>query len=226
MTHFDPKITVAEENYVKTIFKIHAGTNESVSTNALAERMQTKAASVTEMIRKLQKKKLVNYERYKGVTLTEYGKEAALYLIRKHRLWEVFLHQKLGFNWEDVHVIAEQLEHTHSQELIRRLDKFLGFPQYDPHGDPIPTESGEIPVKQLVPLHSLEEGEQGVLSRVLHGREDVLKWLNDFKIGLGTTFTVLSHYAFDASMRVSTGGKQVITVSQTLSDVLQVEKSE
>ena len=126
-----------EENYLKAIFKIAENTNGKVSTNAIAEKLNTKASSVTDMIKKLAEKQLVMYEKYQGVKLTEDGEKIAIQIIRKHRLWEYFLVNTLDFKWDEVHEIAEELEHINSDALIDKLDKFLSFPQYDPHGDPI-----------------------------------------------------------------------------------------
>ena len=130
-------MTLSEEDYIKAIYHIGKGENTVVSTNAVAEQMETKPSSVTDMIKKLSEKGLVNYKRYKGVSLTEYGRKTALAIVRKHRLWEVFLVSKLDFSWDEVHEVAEQLEHIKSDKLVDRLDKHLGFPQVDPHGDPI-----------------------------------------------------------------------------------------
>ena len=137
-----------EENYLKAIYHLSTGNNSVVSTNQIAEITNTKAASVTDMLKKLAEKKLINYIKYQGVTLTEAGKNAAVNIVRKHRLWEVFLVEKLGFKWDEVHDIAEELEHINSESLINRLDDFLGNPAADPHGDPIPDRSGTIHQKK------------------------------------------------------------------------------
>ena len=133
-----------EENYLKTIYHLSSTNSLVVSTNQIAEITNTKAASVTDMLKKLSEKKLINYIRYQGVTLTESGKNAALNIIRKHRLWKFFLVEKLGFKWDEVHEIAEELEHIKSEVLIQKLEEYLGFPMFDPHGDPIPSAAGEI----------------------------------------------------------------------------------
>src|SRR5690606_10485000 len=137
-------MTLSEENYLKTIYHLTSGQNAAVSTNAIAEKIDTKASSVTDMIKKLADKKLVTYVRYQGVRLTPEGRHAAVMIVRKHRIWEVFLVDKLEFNWDEVHEIAEQLEHIKSEQLIDRLDAFLGHPAVDPHGDPIPNAEGKI----------------------------------------------------------------------------------
>ena len=138
-------ITLSEENYLKAILSINLNKNSVASTNEIANTLNTSAASVTEMVKKLQDKKLVIYEKYKGVNLSANGRKKAIEILRKHRLWETFLVNKLGFNWSEVHDVAEQLEHIKSPKLVEHLDAFLGFPQYDPHGDPIPNKNGEFP---------------------------------------------------------------------------------
>ena len=132
--------TKAEENYLKTIFKLSEKEKDSVSTNAIAEELETKPSSVSDMLKKLSEKKLINYIKYQGVSLTPLGHRLAVHVIRKHRLWEVFLVSHLNFKWDEVHDIAEQLEHIKSKALVNRLDAFLNFPSYDPHGDPIPNQ--------------------------------------------------------------------------------------
>lgn len=136
--------SLTEENYIKAIYKLCEKSADAVSTNAIAEKMHTKAASVSDMLKKLSKKKLINYRKYQGVTLTAKGEKLALAIVRKHRLWELFLVQKLNFKWDEVHDIAEQLEHIQSDELVKRIDKFLDHPKFDPHGDPIPDVNGKL----------------------------------------------------------------------------------
>ncbi|WP_243389180.1 metal-dependent transcriptional regulator, partial [Flavobacterium psychrophilum] len=137
-------MTFSEENYLKTIYHLTTISDSEVSTNAIAEKMETKASSVTDMLKKLSEKDLINYKKYQGVSLTETGSLSAKMIVRKHRLWEVFLVEKLDFPWDEVHDIAEQLEHIKSEKLINKLDDFLGNPTEDPHGDPIPNANGQI----------------------------------------------------------------------------------
>ena len=153
---FANMITLAEENYLKAILAIILNTNKRASTNSIANEICTTAASVSDMLRKLQEKKLIDYKKYKGVNLSESGKKIAISVIRKHRLWETFLVKKLNFNWEEVHDLAEQLEHIKSSNLINKLDSFLGYPKFDPHGEPIPTKEGKLPVSNTIPLNELE----------------------------------------------------------------------
>src|SRR3954471_19141026 len=148
------KYSVSKENYLKAIFHLQQD-NQSVSTNALAESLQTRPASVTDMLKKLKEQRLLQYEKYKGVKLTHEGRKVAILIIRKHRLWEYFLVEKLGFGWEEVHEIAEELEHISSKKLIDRLDEYLNFPQTDPHGDPIPDIDGKIAASKQINLQAL-----------------------------------------------------------------------
>jgi DtxR family transcriptional regulator, Mn-dependent transcriptional regulator len=156
-------LTYTEENYLKAIYHLSDHGKSEVSTNAISDSLKTKPASVSDMLRKLSDKNVINYIKYQGVTLTAKGKKEALQIIRKHRLWEVFLVEKLKFNWDEVHEIAEQLEHIQSKLLIKRLDEFLGFPQHDPHGDPIPNEDGEMTPKKQVSLSEVRVGSQGIV---------------------------------------------------------------
>src|SRR5688500_18567354 len=155
-----------EENYLKAIFKLLEGDDEAVTTNAIAEKMNTRAASVTDMLKKLSEKKLINYKKYQGVTLTSSGKKIALNIIRKHRLWEVFLVEKLNFKWDEVHDIAEQLEHINSDTLIERIDKFLNYPKFDPHGDPIPDINGKFQSNKSVLVSELKLNSVGIMTGV------------------------------------------------------------
>src|SRR6201991_1205996 len=147
--------TLAEENYLKCIYHLsHNSIN--VGTNQIAESLKTKPASVTDMLKKLADKKLINYAKYQGVTLTSSGENIAVHIIRKHRLWEYFLVEKLDFKWDEVHEMAEELEHISSRELIDRLDKFMDYPRYDPHGDPIPDRDGKFKKHELKPIATLQ----------------------------------------------------------------------
>ncbi|HSI90051.1 MAG TPA: metal-dependent transcriptional regulator, partial [Adhaeribacter sp.] len=175
-SHF-PMLSFTEENYIKAIYKISLEGDGAVSTNAIAEVMQTKAASVSDMLKRLKEKEIINYVKYRGVTLTETGRKTALQLVRKHRLWEVFLVDKLKFNWDEVHEVAEELEHINSELMVRRLDEFLGYPKYDPHGDPIPTEDGHMIMKQQVLLAELEPGQAGSVMGVKDSQPIFLQYL-------------------------------------------------
>ncbi|GAB3497801.1 metal-dependent transcriptional regulator [Spirosoma knui] len=197
-----------EENYLKTIYYLATRQAGEVSTNALAEMTATKAASVTDMLRKLADKQLIHYKKYQGVRLTEEGERVALQIIRRHRLWEVFLVEKLGFGWDAVHAIAEELEHIRSEELVTRLDTFLGHPQFDPHGDPIPTPAGLMPETGYRKLSEMQEGENARLMAVLEHSTEFLQHLDHSNLTLGCAVTVTQINAFDKSavVQIENGG--------------------
>ena len=213
-------LSFAEENYLKAIYHLSESGKRSVSTNEISDSLKTKPASVSDMIRKLALKEMVDYEKYRGVKITETGKKAALGIIRKHRLWEVFLVQKLRFNWDEVHEIAEQLEHIKSPLLIKRLDEFLGFPQYDPHGDPIPDETGTFQSKPMVALSEMEVGDSGVLISVKDTSDLFLQYLDKVNISIGINIKITDRFTYDNSMEILLNGKDKITVSNTVSDNL------
>ncbi len=195
-------LSFTEENYLKNIFHLNFNVDENVSTNAIAEVLNTKAASVTDMLKKLSEKELVNYEKYQGVTLTELGEKQAITVIRKHRLWEVFLVEKLNFKWDEVHDIAEELEHINSEKLIDRLDDFLNFPKTDPHGDPIPDKNGVLKSEELIPVSKLKVGDVGIISGVREHSKEYLKYLEKTGLILGESLTILEIIKFDGSVMV------------------------
>lgn len=197
--------SLSEENYLKTIFHLEQKAQGSVSTNDIAEKMDTKASSVSDMIRKLGEKNLVDYVKYQGVTLTQKGKETALRVIRKHRLWEVFLVEKLAFQWDEVHDIAEELEHIESEELITRLDAFLGHPEFDPHGDPIPDENLQIKKIKKRLLSELTVNQKSICVGVQESDDDFLQYLDKCQIGIGTKISVKTKENFDGSMQILVG---------------------
>ena len=178
--------TLAEENYLKAIFHLENDHGAGVSTNAIADKMDTRASSVTDMIQKLADKKVISYQKYKGDSLTKKGKSIAVNIIRKHRLWEVFLVEKLDFQWDEVHEIAEQLEHIKSDELIQKLDLFLGHPDFDPHGDPIPDRNGYIKPTEKKLLSKLKKNQRGICVGVKESSATFLQYLDTRKIGIGS----------------------------------------
>ena len=194
--------SLSEENYLKSIFHLQKHSKTGVSTNALAKELQTKASSVTDMVKKLSKKELVVYKKYQGVYLSEAGRKTALQIVRKHRLWEVFLVEKLSFSWDEVHEVAEELEHIKSDKLISELDKFLDYPQRDPHGDPIPDAEGNFQVSNKILLSNLKKGETGTLVGVKDTSSEFLKYLDKNNIALGETIKVLDKEEFDGSMQI------------------------
>jgi DtxR family Mn-dependent transcriptional regulator len=211
-------LSYTEENYIKAIFHLSGDGGEEVLTNDISEALITKPASVTDMLKKLSQKDLVNYKKYQGVTLTKLGRTAALKIIRKHRLWEVFLVEKLKFNWDEVHEIAEQLEHIQSGLLIEKLDEFLGYPAYDPHGDPIPNGEGKIKIKKMVLLSEVSEKYSGEVTCLKETSSSFLKYLDKIGIKIGTTIKVNNRVEFDASMDISIGkSKTGINISSEVS---------
>lgn len=204
-----------EENYLKAIYHLSNGNQSVVSTNQIAEMTNTKAASVTDMLKKLAEKSLINYIKYQGVTLTVSGMKAAVNIVRKHRLWEVFLVEKLGFKWDEVHDIAEELEHINSEKLINSLDDFLGNPAADPHGDPIPDRSGIIKHKKLVKISELEAGESGTISGVSEHSSVFLKLLEKLELTLGAKIIVRELIEFDGSI--------MLTINQTIERTISRE---
>ena len=191
-----------EETHLKSIFHLSTDIESEVSTNSIADDLNTKASSVTEMLKKLGEKNLIVYKKYHGAQLTEMGRKTALNIIRKHRLWEVFLVDKLNFKWDEVHDIAEQLEHIQSEKLTNELDKFLNFPTKDPHGDPIPNPAGFIKFTPKLRLSDLNIGETGKFIGVKDSSSTFLKYLDKRKISLGSNIKVLHQEKFDQSLHV------------------------
>lgn len=209
--------SLAEENYLKTIFHLEKEYEGGVSTNAIAVKMDTKPSSVTDMVQKLAEKKVLSYKKYKGTQLTETGKTIALGVVRKHRLWEVFLVEKLNFHWDEVHEIAEQLEHVKSDELITRLDKFLDSPDFDPHGDPIPDKDGNIKPTEKRLLSELDKNQRGICVGVKESSSEFLQYLDKRKIGIGSKIKVLGKEFFDGSMMIQVGKNQLF-ISKVIAD--------
>ncbi|HRG69550.1 MAG: metal-dependent transcriptional regulator [Saprospiraceae bacterium] len=217
--------TQAEENYLKAIYKITQHTaDQTVSTKSIADELGTSSASVTDMIKKLTDKSLLSYEKYYGVSLTREGQKLAIMLLRKHRLWEVFLHDKLGFNWDEVHDVAEQLEHIQSYLLIERLDEFLGYPKFDPHGDPIPNENGNFTYRNQVSLSSVQEtGKKLTMLGVRRHQADFLKYLDSIHLKPGVQLTILSKQAYDQSLRLQIADRDEILITQQVSQDILVK---
>ena len=215
-------MTTSEENYLKAIYHLTQVMPKGVNTNAIAASLDTKASSVTDMIKKLAEKELVTYQKYQGVNLTELGKLSAKMIIRKHRLWEVFLVEKLGFTWDEVHEVAEELEHIQSGKLINQLDQFLGSPSYDPHGDPIPNAKGEIQLENKWLLSEIEVGLKVTCIGVKDSSADFLKYLDKQKIALGTTLQLLEKESFDGTLKIGIGN-QVLVISDKIANNLFVK---
>lgn len=215
-------MTFSEENYLKTIFHLTTFLDTEISTNAIAEKMETKASSVTDMLKKLAEKDLVNYKKYQGVSLTEKGRLAAKMIVRKHRLWEVFLVEKLDFSWDEVHDVAEQLEHIKSEKLINSLDNFLGNPTEDPHGDPIPDAKGNIIKVEKQLLSEISAGKNTICVGVKDTSTEFLQYLDKQKISLGSTIEVVSKEDFDSSLLLKVNNHE-LTVSSKIASNLYVK---
>jgi len=217
-------VSQTEENYLKAIFKICEKTDKSASTNAIAAEMETSAASVTDMVKRLSEKDLIDYQKYKGVTLSAEGNKIATNLIRKHRLWEVFLVEKLNFSWDEVHEIAEQLEHIQSPELVTRLDNFLGNPKFDPHGDPIPDEDGNFTFRKQIQLSKLAVGTTGVVVGVQEHSTPFLQYLDKVGLGLGAEIEVIEKFEFDESLKIKLNNSSDIILSHKVSQNLFIQE--
>lgn len=217
--------SAAEENYIKTIYLLQAN-GGLVNTNAVATSIQTSAASVTDMLKKLKLKKLLEYEKYKGFKLNNEGRKTALYIIRKHRLWETFLVNKLQFKWDEVHEVAEQLEHIQSTKLIDHLADFLGNPQFDPHGDPIPNAEGKMPALAQINLTKFPLKTLGEISAVGNQSSDMLTLLGHKNIELGSTIMVEQVFPFDDSIDLKINHKILVNISAKLAAHLFVKKIE
>ncbi len=215
--------TLTEENYLKAIYHISQSSDVEVSTNAIAKKIDAKASSVTDMLKKLADKNLITYIKYKGVTLTEKGRLTAIDIVRKHRLWEVFLVDKLNFSWDEVHDVAEQLEHIKSPKMINELDAFLEFPTHDPHGDPIPDKNGQIQRTDKIVLSKTDVGKTYTCVGVIDSSSDFLKYLDKHQIGLGTKFQVIEKEDFDQSMTFNINSKTIV-MSKSITNNLFVKK--
>jgi DtxR family Mn-dependent transcriptional regulator len=209
------KVSSSKENYIKAIFHLQEE-NGIVTTNALARQLETRAASVTDMLKKLKTQKLLLYEKYQGFKLSPEGRKMALQIIRKHRLWELFLVEKLRFGWEEVHEMAEELEHISSKKLVDRLDEFLGFPKSDPHGDPIPDANGKISLKKQVSLTEMKINVAGTISNITDQSAEMLELLRHKGLSLGTKVEVKKRFSFDNSLELKLKNQPSITVSENV----------
>jgi DtxR family Mn-dependent transcriptional regulator len=215
-------MTISEENYLKVIYHLSLVSPKGVNTNAIAGMLDTKASSVTDMLKKLADKDLVAYKKYQGVTLTENGTLTAKMIVRKHRLWEVFLVDKLSFSWDEVHEIAEELEHIKSEKLINKLDSFLNYPAFDPHGDPIPNQKGEITKLQKQLLSEVDLNVAYKCVGVKDSSPEFLQYLDKQQIALGSTFKVIEKESFDDTLLVEINNNK-ITISNKIASNLYVQ---
>lgn len=197
-----------EENYLKALYMITSTkTDKEAGTNEIAAHLQVTPASVNDMLKKLTAKRLIDYQKYGKATLTDSGKKSAIDIIRKHRLWETFLFEKLGFSWDEIHEVAEQLEHIQSKKLIEKLDKFLNFPTVDPHGDAIPDAQGNIKETIRKKLSEIEPGTHCRLIAVKDNSAPFLQYLLKLGLGISTPFTLENYQVFDDTFEISTATK-------------------
>jgi DtxR family Mn-dependent transcriptional regulator len=215
-------MTISEENYIKVIYHLSLVSPKGVNTNAIAGMLDTKASSVTDMLKKLAEKEMVSYQKYQGVTLTEKGFHSAKMIVRKHRLWEVFLVDKLNFSWDEVHEIAEELEHIKSEKLINKLDEFLGFPSFDPHGDPIPNAKGELVKIDKFLLSEAILNTDYVCVGVKNSSVEFLQYLDKQNISLGSTIKVISREEFDSSLTIILNSN-TISISNKIAENLFIK---
>ena len=216
-------LSQSEENYLKAIYSLEVQKEDKISTSMIAEKIQTKASSVSDMLKKLAEKDLLNYKKYQGVSLTKSGRKIAINIVRSHRIWESFLVKKLNFSWNEVHDIAEQLEHVKSETLIDRLDSYLNFPTHDPHGDPIPDKDGNINKTQYNLLNTLSIGDEATLIRVKDSSNSLLTYLDYYEISLNSLISVIHKESFDKSMLIEINNKR-ISLSNQITKNLFVQK--
>jgi DtxR family Mn-dependent transcriptional regulator len=217
-------LSFTEENYLKTIYHLSEGGQKAVLTNEIAASLNTKAATVTDMIKKLSGKEVIEYEKYYGVNITKKGKQLALSIVRKHRLWETFLVQKLNFQWDQVHDVAEQLEHIHSSLLIEKLDEFLGHPTADPHGHPIPDKNGRIKQEKQLSLKDVIVNKVFYVSAVRNGSPPFLQYLSKIGVQIGVKVLVKERIEFDGSLEVSIKGNTPQLISREAAENILVKE--
>jgi DtxR family Mn-dependent transcriptional regulator len=203
-----------EENYLKAIYNLYKTPNKNISTSEIAEKLNTAPATVTDMMQKLAEKKLIKYEKYKGVGLSKSGATIAALIVRKHRIWETFLVNTLGFKWDEVHPMAEQLEHIQSDELINRIDQHLNYPKMDPHGDPIPDKNGIMPTLKTKPLSDCFINNTVTVISMADQSTPFLKLIEHFKIELGSKINVIDKLVFDNSMEIKVDNDKSLMISQ------------
>ncbi len=215
--------TTSEENYIKTIYNLSRKGDDKISVTAIAESLGNNPASVIDMLKKLTEKGLIEYDKKQGARLSENGLSGALMIVRRHRLWEVFLHDKLGFSWDEVHDMAEQLEHVRNPDLADRLEKFLGFPKYDPHGDPIPQADGKVPTASTCTLIDTEINQNCMVTGIKDTSAVFLQYLEQLNITIGTKLTVKEKISYDNSMRIDINNEKGASVSKKFAENILIE---
>ncbi len=215
------ELNTTTEDYLRAVYRLEE--RDGIATTAeLASELAISAPAASEMIRKLSDQKLLRYRKYKGATLTALGREEALMITRRHRLWEVFLIEHLDFAWDQVHDHADCLEHVRSAQLTDRLDKFLGFPSHDPHGDPIPGPDGSIVERDLVTIEAMSPGNSGVVRRVSDEYPELLRYAASLGLRIGASVKVVDRITFDNSVRLTTDGTEVV-ISRKLASSISIE---
>lgn len=220
MQKIQPLHSFTEENYLKAIFKLQERDDGTVGNSDLAKEMNVHSASVTDMLKKMAKKRLIHYEKSKGFRLTEKGRQIAISIIRRHRLWEVFLVEKLGFSWDEVHDMAEQLEHIQNNDLIEKLDAYLGHPESDPHGDPIPNANGVFAKTRSILLSEMNKGEKGKFTGVTDHSPSFLNYLDKLGLTLGDSLKIKSIEDFDHSLTLQLKGKEIVISNKVANSML------
>lgn len=212
-------LSYTEENYLKIIFALSYPTEKEISTNDIAKSLDINPASVSDMLKKLKQKKLVDYAKYQGVSLTEEGRKIAVNIIRKHRIWETFLVDKLNFTWDEVHEVAEQLEHIQSNLLIERLYQFLSFPKFDPHGEPIPDEQGVFPkTENWICLNSCDIQQKIQVKSITDDSSTLLQYLSKISVAIGGSIEILDKNIYDNSIDVLINDAKQSTLSKEISE--------
>lgn len=219
-------LSYTEENYLKALLKLSFQNEDKpeAGTNEMAAYLGVKPATATDMLKKLKEKELVTYKKYGKILLTETGKQNGIAILRKHRLWETFLYEKLDFSWDEVHEVAEQLEHIQSAKLVDKLEEFLNFPEFDPHGDPIPKANGEIPSIDKVLLSELKENELCKVVAVKDTSTVFLQYLEKLSITIGTPIRVVERIDFDGSLSIQIAGEEARNVSMKFAESLFVKR--
>ena len=215
-------LSITEENYLKAIYTAMGADDEPVSTTVISKSMDIAPASVSDMLKKLKEKKLIDYQKYYGASLTQAGKSLANQLVRRHRLWEVFLVEKLNYRWDEVHDVAEQLEHIRSHDLVDRLDAFLHYPKLDPHGESIPDREGNVAPRETADLGTLAVGQKALLVEVTDDSALYLQTLDALSIKLHSTLECLERLEYDGSLRVLVDGKHTHTLSEKITRNLYI----
>jgi DtxR family Mn-dependent transcriptional regulator len=213
-----------EQNYIKAIYHLSKDAGGTAYTQELASAMSTTPASASDMIRKLSEKGLVSHVPYRGARLNKKGEKTALYIIRRHRLWELFLTEVLKFKWDEVHAMAEELEHVSSDLLLERIDEYLDHPRFDPHGDPIPDAQGKIAETNFTRLSLLEKNQSGKISGVQEHSTEFLKYLAEAGLVLGAKVRIINRYDFDKSFDVLINGEKQLHISSQVAGNILISK--